>query len=180
MAALMLDFDRLVPAKTPAALNFPRSANNSGHSHWSTSRSRASGGLYLATEGGLADRLVVLKVLTIDHDEHLRLAQLQNTHIIPLFSEHTSPDRGLRALCMPYLGGGVLDRLLDDLAAIPPAEARPTTFSNRSIGAQPRRLAISISRALTASSSRARHGPAPSARSPRASPTRSTPHTPAA
>jgi len=65
----------------------------------------ASGKTYLAVEPALADRLVVLKIIPGDQEEHLSLARFQHTHIIPLFSEQTFPDRGLRALCMPYLGG---------------------------------------------------------------------------
>ncbi|MGP0066123.1 MAG: protein kinase domain-containing protein [Isosphaeraceae bacterium] len=84
----------------------------------------ASGRTYLAAEPGLADRLVVLKVISDDQEEHLSLARLQHTHIIPLFSEHTFPDRGLRALCMPYLGGTSLARILEALAPIPVAQRR--------------------------------------------------------
>ena len=73
----------------------------------------ASGKTYLAAEPALADRLVVLKVIPDDQEEHLSLARLQHTHIIPLFSEQTFPDRGLRALCMPYLGGTSLARILE-------------------------------------------------------------------
>ena len=65
----------------------------------------ASGKTYLAAEPALADRLVVLKIIPDDQEEHLSLARVQHTHIIPLFSEHTFPDSGLRVLCMPYLGG---------------------------------------------------------------------------
>ena len=81
----------------------------------------ASGKTFLATEPSLADRLVVLKVLSGDQDEHLSLARLQHTHIIPLFSEREFPDRGLRALCMPYLGGASLARILEVLAETAPA-----------------------------------------------------------
>ena len=84
----------------------------------------ASGRTYLAEEPALADRLVVLKVISDDQEEHLSLARLQHTHIIPLFSEHSFPDRGLRALCMPYLGGTSLARVLEALSRIPPAERR--------------------------------------------------------
>jgi Flp pilus assembly protein TadD len=42
---------------------------------------------------------------------------------VPLYSEQVFPDRGLRALCMPYLGGTSLGRLMEALAAITP-EAR--------------------------------------------------------
>ena len=79
----------------------------------------ASGRTYLATEPALADRPVVLKVISDDQEEHLRLARLQHTHIVPLYSEQTFPDRGLRALCMPYLGGASLAQILDALRDIP-------------------------------------------------------------
>jgi eukaryotic-like serine/threonine-protein kinase len=84
----------------------------------------ASGKIFLAEEPGLADRLVVLKVMPNNESEHLSLARLQHTHIVPLFSEHTFEDRGLRALCMPYLGGTSLSRILDELQAIPPGKRR--------------------------------------------------------
>ena len=52
-------------------------------------------------------------------DEHLALARLRHTHIVPLFSEHTFPDRGLRGLCMPFLGSASLARILEDLNFVP-------------------------------------------------------------
>jgi serine/threonine protein kinase/Flp pilus assembly protein TadD len=79
----------------------------------------ASGKTYLASEPALGNRLVALKVITDDQDEHLSLARLRHTHIIPLFSEQSFPERGLRGLCMPYLGGASLARLLEGLALIP-------------------------------------------------------------
>jgi serine/threonine protein kinase/Flp pilus assembly protein TadD len=84
----------------------------------------ASGKTYLAAEPGLADRLIVLKVIPDDQDEHLSLARLQHTHIVPLFSEQTFPERGLRALCMPFLGGTSLARILAAVSGIPPAQRR--------------------------------------------------------
>jgi len=84
----------------------------------------ASGKTYLAAEPALADRLVVLKVISDDQEEHLSLARLQHTHIIPLFSEHSFPTRGLRALCMPYLGGTSLARILEGVSEVPPAQRR--------------------------------------------------------
>ena len=56
----------------------------------------ASGRTYLASEPTLANRPVVLKVISDDQEEHLSLARLQHTNIIPLFSEHSFPERGLR------------------------------------------------------------------------------------
>lgn len=82
----------------------------------------ASGRTYLATDPRLADRPVVLKVIADDQDEHLALAPLQHTHIVPLFSEHNFPERGLRGLCMPYLGGASLAQILESLAGVPYAE----------------------------------------------------------
>ena len=51
--------------------------------------------------------------------EHLSLARLQHTHIMPLYSEHEFPARRLRALCMPYLGGTTLARILAALNRVP-------------------------------------------------------------
>jgi hypothetical protein len=98
----------------------------------------ASGKTYLAAEPGLADRLVVLKVISDDQEEHLSLARLQHTNIIPLFSEHSFPERGLRALCMPYLGGASLARILEALAPIPPPTAADGTSSTCWIACRPR------------------------------------------
>ena len=67
---------------------------------------------------------VVLKVISDEQEEHLSLARLQHTHIIPLFSEQTFPERGLRALCMPYLGGTSLARILDGVCEVPPEVRR--------------------------------------------------------
>ncbi len=83
-----------------------------------------SGKTFLAAQPALRDRLVVLKVIADDQEEHLSLARLQHTHIIPLFSEQTFPERGLRALCMPYLGGASLARILEEVSEIPPAARR--------------------------------------------------------
>ena len=103
----------------------PRSASTSDRSILRAELGRgASGRTYLATEPTLADRPVVLKVISDDQEEHLSLARLQHTNIIPLFSEHSFPERRLRALCMPYLGGTSLSRILEALAPIPPADRR--------------------------------------------------------
>lgn len=79
------------------------------------------GCVFLATQGTLADRPVVLKITRRGGGEHLSLARLQHPHVMPLYAVHDFPDRDLRALCMPYLGGLTLDRALDRLAGRPPA-----------------------------------------------------------
>lgn len=75
----------------------------------------AHGRVFLATQPSLAGRPVVLKLGPDGGVEHLWLARLQHTHIVPLFSIHEFPDRGLYALCLPYLGGATLANLLDGL-----------------------------------------------------------------
>lgn len=71
----------------------------------------AHGRVFLATQRSLGGRPVVLKLSPIDGREHLSLARLQHTHIVPLYSVHEFPAFGLRGLCLPYFGGVTLDRL---------------------------------------------------------------------
>src|SRR5262249_35125479 len=71
-----------------------------------------SAGVSRAEQGELAGRPVVLKVSAIEGSEPQTLAQLQHTHIVPIFSAHEDPRAGLRALCMPYFGGASLSQAL--------------------------------------------------------------------
>ena len=75
--------------------------------------------VFLAEQDELAGRPVVLKVSAIEGTEPQTLAQLQHTHIVPVYSVHEDHDAGLRALCMPYFGGASLIRLLQSLRDIP-------------------------------------------------------------
>jgi serine/threonine protein kinase/Tfp pilus assembly protein PilF len=121
---LLLDCDRLLGPLSRIAI-LPEVGEHLGPFHLLAELGcGASGKTYLAAEPALADRLVVLKIIPDDQEEHLSLARLQHAHIIPLFSEQTFPDRGLRALCMPYLGGTSLARLLEALAEIPHHQRR--------------------------------------------------------
>jgi serine/threonine protein kinase len=81
-----------------------------------------TGRVFLATQPSLADRPVVLKLGPPSGREHLSLARLQHTHIVPLHSSHDFPRRRLRALCLPYFGGTTLDRLLEVLRDRPPGQ----------------------------------------------------------
>jgi serine/threonine protein kinase/tetratricopeptide (TPR) repeat protein len=81
----------------------------------------AQGLVFLASQLSLGDRPVVLKVTPSDANEHLALARLQHTHIVPLYSVQEHPTRGLRTLCMPYFGGATLDQLFEALQSQPPA-----------------------------------------------------------
>jgi tetratricopeptide (TPR) repeat protein len=121
---VLLGCDRLLrPSTGPAEV--PEVGEHLGPFYLKAELGRgASGRTFLATEPTLADRPVVLKVISDDQEEHLSLARLQHTNIIPLFSEHSFPERRLRALCMPYLGGTSLSQILETLAPIPPADRR--------------------------------------------------------
>lgn len=77
------------------------------------------GAVFLADQPSLANRAVVLKITSCDGREHLSLAQLQHAHIVPLYCVQDLADRDLRLLCMPYLGGTTLGRLLSELGEIP-------------------------------------------------------------
>ena len=80
-----------------------------------------SGHVFLAMQGALADRPVVLKITALEGAEHLSLARLQHTHIVPLYSVVDDPARRVRILCMPYFGRSTLASLLDLMNQIPPA-----------------------------------------------------------
>jgi len=79
----------------------------------------AHGRVFLASQLSLGDRPVVLKLTPDDAREHLSLARLQHTHIVPLYSVQDDWERGLRALCMPYFGGATLAQLEEALRSQP-------------------------------------------------------------
>ncbi len=66
--------------------------------------------VFLTQQGELADRKVVLKVSGELWSESEKLARLQHTHIVPVYSIHRVGP--LQAICMPYLGRDTLDRVL--------------------------------------------------------------------
>jgi eukaryotic-like serine/threonine-protein kinase len=80
------------------------------------------GRVFLASQPALGDRLVVLKTTPRTGAEHLALARLQHTHIMPLYAAHEDLERNLRILCMPYFGGGTLMQVLDELHDIRAAD----------------------------------------------------------
>jgi serine/threonine protein kinase/Tfp pilus assembly protein PilF len=80
--------------------------------------------VFLAEQGDLAGRPVVLKLSAIEGREPQTLAQLQHTHIVPIHSVHEDPSTGLRAVCMPYFGGASLAEVLRALFASAPVPTR--------------------------------------------------------
>jgi serine/threonine protein kinase len=73
------------------------------------------GRVFLARQAALGDRPVVVKVTPRAGREHLALARLQHTHIVPLYAAHDDAARNLRVLCMPYFGNATLARILEAL-----------------------------------------------------------------
>ncbi len=71
--------------------------------------------VYLAEQPDLARRPVVLKVSAISGNEPQMLAQLQHSHIVPIYSLHEDSREGRRAVCMPYFGGAALSQVLHGL-----------------------------------------------------------------
>jgi serine/threonine protein kinase/tetratricopeptide (TPR) repeat protein len=71
----------------------------------------AFGRVFLARQGDLAGRLVALKISALRYDESQTLAQLQHTHIVPLYSLHRAG--ALQAVVMPYLGSTTLADVVD-------------------------------------------------------------------
>jgi tetratricopeptide (TPR) repeat protein len=109
-----------VPAAPP---QFPAAGESLGEFFLLAELGRgAQGRVFLASQLSLGERPVVLKLMPCEAREHLSLARLQHTHIVPLYSVQDHPGRRLRALCMPYFGGATLAQLLKDLAPVPPAQ----------------------------------------------------------
>jgi tetratricopeptide (TPR) repeat protein len=106
----------LGPQATPL---FPSPGEVLGDFHLLSELGRGGHGrVYLAAQPSLGRRPVVLKLGPVAGDEHLSLARLQHTHIVPLFSAHEFPDRGLRGLCLPYFGGATLADILDRIGKL--------------------------------------------------------------
>src|SRR5437879_10410118 len=82
----------------------------------------AMGRVYLARERALGDRPIVLKVTHCRGQEHLSLARLQHTHIVPLYFAQEDPDKDHRVLCMPYFGTVTLASMLIALKEKPSEE----------------------------------------------------------
>ena len=122
----LLGFDKLLNQSTVAqAFEFPKIGDRLGDFQLIDELGRgASGRTFLAAQPSLADRPVVLKLMARDQSEHLSLARLQHTYIVPLYWEQEFPEFGLRGLLMPYLGGANLAAVLDELAGIPFSERK--------------------------------------------------------
>jgi tetratricopeptide (TPR) repeat protein len=120
----LLDFHRVLASQTPAAA-FPAPSETLGDFELLAEIGRgAYARVYLARQTSLAGRPVVLKVGPRAGQEHLCLARLQHSHIVPLYGVQEFPQNGLRGLCQPYFGGATLADLLRALKAVPPRRRR--------------------------------------------------------
>lgn len=108
---------------------FPAAGDDLGEFHLLAELGRgAMGRVFLATQPSLSDRPVVVKFTSFEAAEHLSLSRLGHTGIVPLYLVQDFPERGLRALCMPYLGGASLDALLAEINHLPHAERSGRSF----------------------------------------------------
>ncbi len=78
------------------------------------------GRVFLAKQTSLADRQVALKITAEESVESRALAQMQHTHIVPVYSVHRSGP--FYAVVMPYFGSATLVDLLRDMKG---QETRP-------------------------------------------------------
>jgi serine/threonine protein kinase/Flp pilus assembly protein TadD len=69
--------------------------------------------VYLAEQGDLANRYVALKVCADIFGESQKLAQLQHSNIVPIYSIHRAGS--LQAACMPYFGSTTLADVLQQV-----------------------------------------------------------------
>ena len=83
--------------------------------------------VYLARQKSLANRLVVLKLSSARLPEADRLARLQHTNIVPIYSVHQSG--AATVLCMPYFGATTLKHVIDAL----PHRPEPASTGNELI-----------------------------------------------
>ncbi|MGF1581225.1 MAG: protein kinase [Gemmataceae bacterium] len=78
--------------------------------------------VFLAEQADLAERQVVLKISQATGEEAQTLAQLQHTNIVPIYSLHEDRGAGLRALCMPYVGGASASAVLKEFWTNQPSQ----------------------------------------------------------
>jgi serine/threonine protein kinase/tetratricopeptide (TPR) repeat protein len=105
------------PTSTP---HFPEVGESLGEYRLVAELGRGlQGRVFLAKQPALADRPVVLKLTPRTGLEHLSLARLQHTNIVPLFTARDDRARQLRLLCMPYFGGATVFEVVRHLANEP-------------------------------------------------------------
>jgi len=69
--------------------------------------------VFLAEQGDLENRLVILKLSTRPTREPWLLARLRHSHIVEILSHAMVDDGAFQLICMPFLGGATLSAVLD-------------------------------------------------------------------
>src|SRR5271157_936490 len=69
--------------------------------------------VFLAEQGDLENRLVILKLSTRPTREPWLLARLRHSHIVEILSHAVVDDGAFQLICMPFLGGATLSAVLD-------------------------------------------------------------------
>jgi serine/threonine protein kinase/Flp pilus assembly protein TadD len=116
---MLLDCDRLFQGATAPA-PFPEVGQTVGEFRLVAELGRGSHSrVFLAAQEPLSDRSVVVKLVPPETLEHLCLARLQHTHIVPLYSAQLDPVGQWLLLCMPFVGSKSLAHLLTGLQDIP-------------------------------------------------------------
>lgn len=105
----------------------------------------SSGQAFLAEEIGLGNRPVVLKIAVENRQEHLNLARLQHTNIMPLFWSRRLHAGRQRVLAMPYLAKTTLADLLrgfENITISTRSGQRVFDFLQEAQGGLPIRIAV--------------------------------------
>jgi eukaryotic-like serine/threonine-protein kinase len=111
--------------------NFPSAGERCGEFTLLQEIGRGSQGrVFLAIQPSLSDRPVIIKLTAMEVSEHLSLARLQHTGIVPLYLAQDLPDRQLRLLCMPFMGGASVAAVLAAMKPVPLAERSGKTISD--------------------------------------------------
>ncbi|HMF38810.1 MAG TPA: serine/threonine-protein kinase, partial [Isosphaeraceae bacterium] len=69
--------------------------------------------VFLAEQGDLENRLVILKLSTRPTREPWLLARVRHSHIVEILSHAVVDDGAFQLICMPFLGGATLSAVLD-------------------------------------------------------------------
>jgi tetratricopeptide (TPR) repeat protein len=97
--------------------------------------------VYLAHQEALAGRPVALKVTLRPTREADRLARLQHTHVVPIYSVHDAPP--IQVICMPYLGRRTIADLIRAYRAVRSSRAASRNTSKEIRGDQSTAIASS-------------------------------------